>query len=233
MHPPAGLEQNHVSGLGGSLQSRRHFHGIVKGPSHGLGHTAGDGAVQHPSGVRAVGKDHVRLFRRDPADFIVLGLGAVPQLQHFAQHRQVPSGPVAQHIQRRRHGLRAGVVAVVDDGTALGLENLLTTGHVLELIQRLANVLRCDPQLQSHGHCRQRVGNVMLSFQLHFHREGQPPGLHPEAQNTVRLADIQRPDVAALAAPEIGDALLGGHIQTAQQGVVAVEQQHSLRGHAL
>ena len=73
----------------------------------------------------------------------------------------------------------------------------------------------------------------MLAFQQHLYREGQPPGLHPEAQIVAVLIDVKRPDGTAFGGTEVCNPLLRLFVQIAQEEIVAVEQKHPVRGHAL
>ena len=73
----------------------------------------------------------------------------------------------------------------------------------------------------------------MLAFQKHLHREGQPPGLHPEAQIVAVLIDVKRPDGTAFGGTEVCNPLLRLLVQIPQEKIVAVEQEHPVRGHAL
>ena len=73
----------------------------------------------------------------------------------------------------------------------------------------------------------------MLAFQKHLHREGQPPGLHPEAQIVAVLIDVKRPDGTAFGGTEVCNPLLRLLVQIAQEKIVAVQQKHPVRGHAL
>ena len=233
MHSPACLEQNHVPGLYRLLQCRHQGLLIHVGLSPALRHPAGDGAVNHPFGVGSVSEYQIRLLRGNPPDFIVLRLGAVTQLQHITQHGDVPSGPVAQHPQRRRHGFRAGIVAVLDDGAAFGLENLLPSGQVPELAQAFGDQFGGDTQFQSHRHRRQCVADVVQAFQLHPNRHRQPSRFRPEAQGLLLLVGVKALDIAALGQTEIGNPLGRLLIQIPQQRVVSVEQQHPPGVHAL
>ena len=90
-----------------------------------------------------------------------------------------------------------------------------------------------NTQFQAYGHRRQRVGYIVLSLQRHLHREGQPSRFHGKAKQAVLLAHIQRPNRTFVIGAEVGNPLLGHHIQIPQHGVVTVEQQHPLGRHAL
>ena len=53
-----------------------------------------------------------------PAHLLVDGTGPAAQLVHGAEHRERPPAPRhdGQRVDRRGHGLRAGVIGVVDHG---------------------------------------------------------------------------------------------------------------------
>ena len=162
MDAVAGLEQQHIAGLCRALQCRHQLLPVRKGSSPGLRHTAGDGSTDNAPGIGAVGKDIVCLFRGKSAHPVMLRLGAVTQLQHIPQHRDPPSLLLPQDSQRRRHGLGACVVAVLDDGHAAGLDDLLTAGNIPELGKTRLNLFGQHPQLQADLNLRNTFTGLIL-----------------------------------------------------------------------
>ena len=71
-------------------------------------------------GARAISDKQVQHGRGAVADAFVARLFFTAQLEHVAQHRDLPpSGQFPEQIERGQHRLRAGVVAIVDDARAV------------------------------------------------------------------------------------------------------------------
>ena len=150
-------------------------------------------------------------------------VGAVSKLQHIAQHRNTPSGSISQDSQSRNHRLRAGVIAVPDNGVVSRPEDFLTAGEIPEGFQGLPDDLRRNSQLQSHSGSCQGIPHKVLSLQLHSDRHRQAACLHLEAQERSVLVYVQCPDITLLCTAKIGDPLCRLFLQIAQHDIVAIE----------
>ena len=153
----------------------------------------------------------------------MLCLGAHTQLQHIAQDSHTAARPVAQHRQRCCHGLRACVIAVLDDGVTLLFKDLLPSGHIPELLQTLANIFCGNTQFRAHSHSCQSVVDKMLSFQGKFHGERTLFAAHPEVQMAVALFHILSKQLAlAVGNTKVYSPVSQALLPAPQQGIITV-----------
>ena len=148
--------------------------------------------------------------------------GPVAQFQHIAKNGDFPARLFPQHRQRRFHGFRPCIVAVLDKGVPIGPQGLLATGKVSEATQPPLNFLRRHPQFQAHGHRRHGITDKVLAFQIHNNREALSCPGHPEAQAVGSVDDFPAPHRTALCRSKIHGFLLGHLRKFPKHGIVAV-----------
>ena len=139
-------------------------------------------------------------FFRVLAHLEVALAGVVPQLQHIRQHgARLPgtSRPASTSMALRMES-GAGVVAVVDEGEAASLQDLLAHGRGLVGGDGPHRVLGGDAQVPGHGHGGQGVAHVVLARRGDEHLDLLPAGAGAGEEGAlVRLVEAGGPPVAA------------------------------------
>ena len=186
-------------------------------------------AICNADGFFTDGHHEVDAQHSGQGPHVVMGLVCqFTQLSHIPQHRHLTvTDGFGQHLQRRRHGLGIGVVAVVQQKPPAGKTDHPHPGAG-RLIGRHApdNLLPAQSQFLRHGHRhRGGVGHVLpgrrngqaVDVPLCGHGAGDP--LHAV------VAHLCNPDLAMLrlAAAHSGERRL----HRIQQGVVPIEDQQS------
>ena len=133
------------------------------------------------------------------------------------------AGTVVKHPQSCRHGLRACVVAVLDNGIALDFHNLLAAFHILEALQSLPDFVQGYIQSQTHGNRSQGIVDIVQSLHRQIHGKVPPGSLDPEGNPAGLLLHIQGLHLTLVVLhSKVLDRNHRRSLATPQKGVIAV-----------
>ena len=199
-------------------------------------HAAGDRTGNHALGVDAVGVEHVGLRGGNAANAVMLRGGAVAKLQHIAQHRDTAAirarTEARKDLKRGLRRFRACVIAVLDDGKAIALVDLLAHTGVVKAGDLRLNRLRRDLQEQGCRNGGQRVIDRMATQNRHEQLETVAETADDKAHAVVKLLNVGRKHVAGMVLNAViifFMSAVGAHVQ---KRLVAVEHADSIFRHA-
>ena len=128
-----------------------------------------------------------------------------------------------KHPQGCRHGLRACIVAVLDNGIALDFHNLLAAFHILEALQPLPDFVQGYIQSQTHRDRSQGVVDIVQSLHRQIHGKVTLGSLDPEGNPAGLLLHIQGLHLTlGILHAEILGVDDGRSPAIPQQGIIAV-----------
>ena len=200
-------------------------------------HAAGDRAGQRADGMFAVGEQQIGLADGQTTDAVMLRSRAVAELEHIAEDGDAaalgPRAEAGEDIERGLGRLGTGVVAVLDDGEAVALVDLLAHAGILEAGDLRLDGLGRNLEQERGRDGGQRVIDRMAAQHGDKQLKAVAEAADDKAHAVFKLLNVRGEHVAGVIFDaEVVFFVAAVRTDVPQQGLVTVEDADAVFRHA-